>query len=525
MERVLIALMYDLLNTIETFLNPLEPVLRNLDPSLFQNVIIGILAIFIPFAIVFFADILDSQKQRGEFEKMVLTEEVFEVKRLFLVSVLGTFSFSFFATNSDKALNLSGKVFATVLIVSLSVYLGRLFWKVLKFSEGDKDDFGVGFLKRLHLYANKDNEATKFKMIKAWKSFWSQDFRHYGSEGKFTDVFIIHIDRAIEIGDFNFAIQLADSYYGKRTYLRDNFRLRDNTCLNEKILPKIFEWIKLLSNKDSDDLVENPLYFQGMFVSVAETLFRSVVFSHDVFDYFEQHIKNKEETMEKIKDPSQRDDCEQYIRKFISNFLSMIFVNLEKDDFNLPLFPDKWTISSENSESRVVRLILHEFISLVRKDFVFSIQSLKNSSFTSLLNYLFPYVRGKHFSSFLSMFFARDIKTAIQEGEAFNMIPSMYTEESMYFEEDQDELGEEEIDQFILGQNREAIDVIYDYFSPYWIYLQQPSKLHNLLNELESSEIKEFCQQREIYEKRRERFVKLIRLLIEESSKRAISSK
>ena len=51
--------------------------LENLDPSLFQNIILGVLAIFIPFAIVFLTDILNSKNEtRSEFEKIVLSDEV-----------------------------------------------------------------------------------------------------------------------------------------------------------------------------------------------------------------------------------------------------------------------------------------------------------------------------------------------------------------------------------------------------------------------------------------------------------------
>jgi len=41
----------------------LESILKNLDPSLFQNIILGVLAIFIPFAIVLLTDILNSKRK------------------------------------------------------------------------------------------------------------------------------------------------------------------------------------------------------------------------------------------------------------------------------------------------------------------------------------------------------------------------------------------------------------------------------------------------------------------------------
>jgi len=75
----------------------LEPPLRNLDPSLFQNIILGILAIFIPFAIVFLTDLLGSKNQRSEFEKMVLSEEVLGTKKVFWLAVIGIVVLAFFS--------------------------------------------------------------------------------------------------------------------------------------------------------------------------------------------------------------------------------------------------------------------------------------------------------------------------------------------------------------------------------------------------------------------------------------------
>ena len=73
-----------------------EPFLQNLDLSLFQNIILGVLAIFIPFAIVFLTDILNSKKEeRGEFEKMVLSDEMLGTKKVFWLSVVGLVFFAF----------------------------------------------------------------------------------------------------------------------------------------------------------------------------------------------------------------------------------------------------------------------------------------------------------------------------------------------------------------------------------------------------------------------------------------------
>jgi hypothetical protein len=79
-------------NLFQNFILNLKFVLEELDPSLFQSVILGILAIFVLFAIVFLTDILNKDK-KSKFEKVVLTEEVLGVKKFVLTSILGLFIF------------------------------------------------------------------------------------------------------------------------------------------------------------------------------------------------------------------------------------------------------------------------------------------------------------------------------------------------------------------------------------------------------------------------------------------------
>lgn len=67
-------LLIDFLQNLHDFVSPF---LQRLDPALFQNIILGVLAVFIPFAIIFLTDVLDLTKEkRSEFEKIVLNDEV-----------------------------------------------------------------------------------------------------------------------------------------------------------------------------------------------------------------------------------------------------------------------------------------------------------------------------------------------------------------------------------------------------------------------------------------------------------------
>jgi hypothetical protein len=214
-----------------------DPFLGNLDPSLFQNIILGILAIFIPFAIVFYTNILDSKKKRSEFEKMVLSDEVLGTKTIFWFSIFSIIFFSFF---SGTDISINAKISAIIfLAISISI-LWKPFKKILIFSEGKKTEFEISFLKKFKLsrILTFSNNVKLEKIIRAWESFWSE--KSGFNEGTFTKIFISHIDETIKHGKLNFTVQLAKTY---------NIHQRDTYLVGYEILPKILEWNERLWNK------------------------------------------------------------------------------------------------------------------------------------------------------------------------------------------------------------------------------------------------------------------------------------
>ncbi len=133
---------------LQNFVTFVEPILRNLDPSLFQSITLGILAIFIPFAIVFFADILNSknQKKRSEFEKMVLSDEVLGAKKVFWLAIG---SIGFFAFFSEPDISISKKIISVFAVIVFTSFFWSTFKRILRFSEGNKLEFEIPFLKKL----------------------------------------------------------------------------------------------------------------------------------------------------------------------------------------------------------------------------------------------------------------------------------------------------------------------------------------------------------------------------------------
>ena len=210
-------------------------VLIDLDPSLFQNIILGILAIFIPFAIVFLTDLLDKKEERTEFEKMVWSEEVLNAKTIFWVSIIGVGLLSFFSGKDVTDV----KKLVTLLITLILIYIfSKSFKRTLRFSEGYKHEFEISFLDGLKFRKifRFNNEIVFQKMSRAWSSFWST--KSFLLENKFTEIFIKHIDSSLKVKRFGTAVLLAKIY-------QNNIDKRDSFSVGYTVLPKLFEWSEL----------------------------------------------------------------------------------------------------------------------------------------------------------------------------------------------------------------------------------------------------------------------------------------
>src|SRR3989344_5027565 len=155
----------------------LEPILRDLDPSLFQNIILGILAIFIPFAIVFLTDILGLKKPKSDFDGMVLSEEVLGTTKVFWLAVTGIFILAFF---SGADISNTRKIVAIFVSIVLIATFWKPFRKILRFSEGHKPEFELSFLKHLKIPNNSriEDRNQKSRVSRAWSSFWVKGVRN-----------------------------------------------------------------------------------------------------------------------------------------------------------------------------------------------------------------------------------------------------------------------------------------------------------------------------------------------------------
>jgi hypothetical protein len=566
---------YNFFQNLQDFLDNL---LQNLDPALFQNIILGVLTIFIPFAIVFFTDILNSKnKQRTEFEKMVLSDEVLGTKKVFWLSIFGIVFFAFF---SGVDTSTTAKIVAIFVAIFLIFFLSKPFYKILKFSEGNLSEFEISFLKKLSFSKifNFKNKSKEEKMFRAWKSFWSESSEFY--ENDFTKVFIQHIDDAIKFKKFNLAVALGD------TYVR-NIKKRNPFLINKYILPKILEWHEIFWNErkslqrhnDTEKQIQKNFfrkfflrfgdlitklfkksnakeedfgrwYFFGIkfFNAIIETLLKDVDGPYQLFKSFKEHIEKREKELEKITDEQKKQSNLEYINKLFNVFCPTFFnkINSAQSSYHIweHDFPSEWKITIANKDNRMAHIILDEFLlwSTVR---IFKKENEENvdMDLTEVIKGIFPNVHSSLFTAFLMLYFSVDIKDAIEKERNFyisgvSVTLSAFVEES---EEEMDKRLAEMMKKREISQKEETIQIILKFF-PSWPPLTfckddlsedesknwesyteeerklivRKKKLEKIKAEIESEEIKKICEGSERKEFYRKVFLELIELLIKE---------
>ncbi len=533
----------------------LEPILKNLDPSLFQNIILGVLAIFIPFAIVFLTDILNSKKEkRSEFEKMVLSDEVLGTKKIFWLALSGIVFFAFF---SGKDISLSAKVISIFAALILVFLFWTPFKKVLRFSEGYKSEFEIPFLKKLSfskllLFKNKRKAE---KLLRVWNSFWSE--KSEVAERDFTNIFISHIDDVIKYGELNLAIELSQTYV-------NNIEKRDRFSIGYEILPKVFEWNEIFWNKqqlrlksyDAEKRIQDWHYFGGeFFQAIIKALLKDGHGTHHLFSSFKKHVEESEKKLDKIEDKKEKEKYWHYITTgLFASFCPTFFNEIDKAPFNYSIredyFPTEWEIAIANKDNRIPRVILHEFLQWSR-DRIFKKENEENfdKDLTEVINGIFSNVHPSLFTAFLMLFFSSEIKYALEKKPNFYILDVSvssygYAEESR---EDMDKRLSEMMRAEKVSQKNETIQIILKFFhswttitvykddlsedeSKNWdnyteeqwrsiVKRVRKEKLEKIKTEIESSEIKEICKDSEYKEFFRKYFLELIELLLLEIEK------
>jgi len=550
----------------------LEPPLRNLDPSLFQNIILGILAIFIPFAIVFLTDLLGSKNQRSEFEKMVLSEEVLGTKKVFWLAVIGIVVLAFF---SGTDVSVARKILAIIFSIILIFLFWNPFRRILRFSEGYKPEFEISFLKSLNFSKifRFGNKLKMDRMIRAWNSFWSEKSTY--NEREFTKEFINHVDQAIESKRYGLAVMLAQAYEknldkrdrfsigyeillklfewhqkfweSEQKWLnRENYKGRVLKSFSAKHFPTFKKWIASFLNKSysKDDFFWNWHYFQqGLFPAVAKALLQDGHGPYQLFTSFKKHIDDAIAKLEKIEDEDKKQRWWNYIMGLFGSFCPMFFDTIDSVPSNYDIwhhyFPADWKVTIANSKNRTPRVILHEFLEWAQKRIFKENPENYDKDLSEVANGIFPNAHHSLFPAFITLLFASEIKYAVQKESNFSLINTGMSWSGEISEEQIQEMFRQQ-DQ---SQKRETIDIIFEYFrdwrllkifkediseqelSEWSTYAEEQrkvivdrvrkTKFKKVLDELNSKEVLDLCKESERREYQRKIFVELIQLLLE----------
>lgn len=479
----------------------LEPFLQNLDPSLFQNIILGVLAVFIPFAIVFLTDILNSKKEkRSEFEKMVLGDEVLGTKKVFWLSIAGIVFFAFF---SGVDVSSSAKIASIIAAIILIYFFWKPFKKILRFSEGYKSEFEVPFLKKLSfskLFKFK-NKSKAEKIFRSWNSFWSK--KSEIDERDFTSIFISHIDDSMKFGKFDLAVKLAQVY-------ANDIEKRDRFSISYEILPKIFEWNEILWDKqrlllktyDVEKRIQNFFsqkyfptfrdwtlkiykklslesenfwnwhYFEReFFQAIIKTLLKDGNVTYQLFSSLKKHIEESEKRLEKITDKEEKERYWHYIAGLFSSFCPVFFNNIGNAPSNYEIweqdFPVEWKITIGNEDKKIAHVVLHEFlrwstVHILKKEN----EENFNKGLTEVINGIFPNVHSSLFTAFLMLFVLGEVKSAIEKKPNFYIsgVSVSWSGPIKESEEENDKRLAEMIKAKDISQKEETIQIIFKFF-------------------------------------------------------------
>ena len=431
---------------------------EKLDPSLFQNVILGSLVIFV-FVAEYIAIELKNQKEVSILYEMITTDKIINSPRI----LLAVFALIFFSSRFDNTFE------KIVSIIILVIFL--FFWSnpIIRFNKIflEREELDRKFLENLKFskifrFANK---TTVLQMEKAWTLVWNSNTEY---KEEFTKIFIDHIDSAIKFKKMQSVIKL----FG--IYLNSFDKQTDLLKIAFSILPKIFEWdekfwnLKRQKIKNKDGWLQYDYFRSRCLPVIVKELLKQESFQ--LFSSFKEHTQTMEENLNKITNKNNKEEYENYINQVFNKFFYTFFndVNLnQKSSFSRSdgyYFPNEWRITISNideknsSQKNILLRITYTFIKWARSIAFFTKD--ENQNLTAAVNLLFPKVHSSLFTVFLALLFnfQREIKYAIEKKPNFRILPIFY--EFFVSSGDDDKDREEELLELDKRKKEEKVETI-----------------------------------------------------------------
>lgn len=525
------------INFLRNIWNFLEPFLQNPDPSLFQNITLGVLALLIPVGVgmlSFFFKERSEGKLYSNLELFILVKTVLNADGIAVYSLIGLFLFAIFS------ISLFIKIYAILFFIFYVAWLFIIpFKNIWKWFFESTEIFSINFLNGLNVKKDKNI------ILDSWKALWLVESVKE-NEREFTKIFISHIDDAIKYKKFELAIQLSQTYV-------NNIEKRNRFSISYEILPKIFEWNEVfwsLQEKERGKYNTCDLYyFSGdFFQAIIKVLVKDGHGSYQLFECFKKHIEESEKKLDEINE-KWKEEYFNYIKELFASFCPTLFNEIDGTPSNYKIwkyFPQEWKIETKNKNNRISRIILYEFLQwsqerIFKKDDKDSF----DKNLTNVINGIFPNVHSSLFTAFLMLFFSSDIKYALEKKSNFYISDVSVSWSGSVKESKEDlekGLNEKRQKKEIL-QREEIIEIINNYFYPWpirfpihkdnlsedefenWksfteakrkliIKRVRKEKLEKMKAKIESPEIKKACEDSERKEFYRKNFLELIKLLL-----------
>ncbi len=434
--------MYGTIHLFKSIAVFVEPFLKNLDPALFQNVIIGILVIFIPIVIVFL-----QEKNTDSLRRTAIKKEVLKINYIFIFSISSIFLFAIY-NNFGLILRTGLLIIAFILVY----FLIKGFFKLLNFSPENIFEYERNYLKKLSI------EKTKNYLIDAYQSLWQRQII-FSNEEVFTGIFILHIDDAINIKKYELASQLAKIYV-------KNINERDTFLLVGKILPKVLGWSEEIWKDQYNP--EWLCFGSEFFQEIIKTSLKDPVVLGKFFSVFKKYMEEIEVKMNEIENKEEKEKYGRYITGLFESFFPIFFSEIKNAPSSYSIwenyFPKEWKISMENVGSRVPKIILQEFLvwsqgRMSGKDY--------DETLGTVIRGIFPNIHAVLFTAFLRLNL-QDIKTIIEEPSNFYISGVVVTRiASIGSKESASKEIRRAISKTINLQQKETIQIILDYFFPW----------------------------------------------------------
>ncbi len=488
--------------------------LKHLDPALFQNVIIGILAIYIPLLII---SLSYNNKEKKHFHKLVLLYEVFNAKIVFIVTVSFILIFALIPNNNLVSVFL--KIISLILII---IYIGfsiKLFNKIVEFLQGHKNKYEISFLKKL---SSKNRVSNKYnvdnnEIEKIWRSILED--KDETQDENFTNIFLDYIDTIIENNEIGHAVILIKIYL-------ENINNRGRYIITDKFLLRFLEWDRKFWMQNQNDISSKNKYWiyrsnQNEFFNLIFKYYKynSIDDQNKIVHFFlelEKYIDNCQTKLKKEKKGTNKKNKLDYLVEFLQNFTPMFFQyilnSINYFELYNSYFPPKWKIASENMENELIsKYLLIEFLKWSEKRITSSRynENKIDESLDLILELLFPEIVSITLSDFLILLFANNLKSVI-DGLADDVSVEVdqkksYNEIIKIFREDT--LRKGLLKRYVRQQPYQHIfNIIRD--------ILRKDTLKKYVNKLEDEEIITFCINNADREQRRLHFIELIKGLL-----------